>query len=290
LIRADSNQEAGMGMSMRRLWGAVAAGLILSAASSAQAGITDLADPLDFLSGDLLDPTPVPPWEPSPSDLFDPSNILMAGDIEDLIDCNLLGDCAGAPKVKDFNIGRIGTTERWIGDAARTSGMMVVDLDKRFGFDTDTDDAAEVWTTWGRVFRWRAKSRAEYYVAKYELRAPVDNSSGYRIAMTVRGVAVPNTGSQVPKTYSAPWQSILDNRYKIRTLRFAGRHTWNSPYGIWKDGMLFSFASKKFIGKAKLVNPAGTVLWRKYKMGKFTSKSFKANGKYHNHLVYRAFN
>lgn len=202
------------------------------------------------------------------------------------LDVSGLADCDGDPQLLDVQFREV--RPRWSsGGSTSTSGKLVVDMQRRYTFDTDNNGVPNVVTGYGDIWRWKKTSTGEYYKARYTLSS--DNKNG-SLTMAMAGSALANTGSQTPASHTAPGV-VSPTGYVYLQRVYLGTDS-KSRYAPWiavpnSPSILVWFVEKKVSARSVMKNAAGSVTTVKVAMGTVLARSVPKDGDFTQHIVYR---
>ena len=201
------------------------------------------------------------------------------------LDVSGLADCEGDPELLDVQFKEV--RPRWVsGGTTSTSGKLIVDLQRRYTFDTDRNGVPDVTTGYGDIWRWKKKSTGEYYKARYTLSS--NNKAGL-LEMKMTGTVLPNTGSQTPASYTAPSVAAPAGYVYLKDVQIgtdsASRYaSWIPVNGV---NIRIWFKEKKVSARSVMKNAAGSTSTVKVAMGTVLARSVPKGGGFYQHIVYR---
>lgn len=197
------------------------------------------------------------------------------------------GECSGEVDLAEFWLPAQSGSLRWAAGSTATSGKLMVDLQRQYGFDTNDNPETIEWTTRkGDMWRWKKQDKSEYFKAKYALSSKIATSGKTTLTMGMTGTAMADTGSMTPASYSASATAPTDyvNLVDIGKELYA-----MNRYAEWPgDGTVkIRYITKKIRGKSFVKNSSGNQATVTVELGKVVTRAVPKNGKLHQHIVFR---
>jgi len=198
------------------------------------------------------------------------------------------GECSGEVDMAKFTMPEKSGSVRWAAGSTATSGKLMVDLQRRYAFDTnDNPDTIEFWTGKGDLWRWKKADKSEYFKAYYTLSSRIGTSNNITsLTIGMGGTAVAGTGSMTPASYSG--LGIAPAGYTtLVNIHLEGYD--ENRYADWPgDGTVkIRYISKKIRGKSVVKDSSGQKSTVTVELGKVFTRSVPKNGKLHQHIVFR---
>lgn len=267
-------------------WGMVAVvmGLIFGSASQASADFWDDMDPSEWYDecalGKALNVEADGLWG---------ADFIGTGDV-----IGAAGDCnQDTLSMRDFNLREKPGTFRWNAGGTMTNGKLSVDMQRRYGFDSDGNGAVDWYTQYGDTWRWKNRNKGEYFKGRYVLSGKItvrtSAASNPYISSWMDGTALANTGSQTPASgHTANAVSptgyvyltdVKMTRNNVRVFAIDTQYNGNA-IRIWH-------VREAVQGQNTVRNSAWNAKNVTLSLGEVWAKSVPKSGSRYQHIVYR---
>ena len=193
------------------------------------------------------------------------------------------GDCdIDQLRMVDFQIDPI--NPRWVPGSTLTDGKLIVDIRRRYGFDTNGNNMADNWTGHGTYWRYKSKTTGTYFKGRQSVGSRIKSAALY---MQNTESAIPNTGSQIPPSLTTATVSTPQGYYNLYDVRFSGNLTGNSPYStVGSNGARTWYAGRNVTSRSVLLNANSKTKTITFVAGQVWAKSTPGNNKRYQHIVY----